>query len=325
MKPRAVVATLADPSRTPALSPAGRGATAAEPSLVELLTQRRRVRPRLRGRVPRRRGRGGVRATPAHLPERARAADAPPGLRRGLRPRSRHRLALVAAARRLRGGRGRRPRPAGASREAPPRRARPSASSGRGRSPTRAPASTSAAASGTSTCRPSCSPSSTRPCSRASRSRGRGATTIEGRSFVEIAFRELAAPTVIRGPDVAPGRARRGSGLDPRREGRHGGPHRARPGPGRGRSQDPRDPDHRVPPLPGARPVGPGRDARPPPDRSSRGHAADSGSVEFVDGLAAYSSFRRGRGQHAGGVPGAEAGAALTALPAPARRGRRNP
>jgi hypothetical protein len=32
----------------------------------------------------------------------------------------------------------------------------------------------------------------------------RGAATIEGRSFVEIAFRELAAPTVIRGPAASP-------------------------------------------------------------------------------------------------------------------------
>ena len=32
----------------------------------------------------------------------------------------------------------------------------------------------------------------------------KGATTIEGRSFVEIAFRELAAPSVIRGPDAHP-------------------------------------------------------------------------------------------------------------------------
>ena len=31
----------------------------------------------------------------------------------------------------------------------------------------------------------------------------KGTTTIEGRSFVEIAFRELAAPTVIRGPDAS--------------------------------------------------------------------------------------------------------------------------
>ena len=32
----------------------------------------------------------------------------------------------------------------------------------------------------------------------------KGTTTIEGRSFVEIAFRELAAPSVIRGPDAHP-------------------------------------------------------------------------------------------------------------------------
>jgi hypothetical protein len=32
----------------------------------------------------------------------------------------------------------------------------------------------------------------------------RGTTTIEGRSFVEIAFHELAAPSVIRGPDAHP-------------------------------------------------------------------------------------------------------------------------
>ena len=32
----------------------------------------------------------------------------------------------------------------------------------------------------------------------------KGATTIEGRSFVEIAFRELGTPTVIRGPDAHP-------------------------------------------------------------------------------------------------------------------------
>jgi len=32
----------------------------------------------------------------------------------------------------------------------------------------------------------------------------KGTATIEGRSFVEIAFRELAAPTVIRGPDAHP-------------------------------------------------------------------------------------------------------------------------
>ena len=32
----------------------------------------------------------------------------------------------------------------------------------------------------------------------------KGTVTIEGRSFVEIAFRELAAPTVIRGPESQP-------------------------------------------------------------------------------------------------------------------------
>ena len=32
----------------------------------------------------------------------------------------------------------------------------------------------------------------------------KGRTTIEGRSFVEIAFRELEAPTVVRGPDTHP-------------------------------------------------------------------------------------------------------------------------
>ena len=32
----------------------------------------------------------------------------------------------------------------------------------------------------------------------------KGRTTIEGRSFVEIAFRELGAPTVVRGPDSHP-------------------------------------------------------------------------------------------------------------------------
>ena len=32
----------------------------------------------------------------------------------------------------------------------------------------------------------------------------KGATTIEGRSFVELAFRELAAPTVVRGPETHP-------------------------------------------------------------------------------------------------------------------------
>jgi len=32
----------------------------------------------------------------------------------------------------------------------------------------------------------------------------KGTTTIEGRSFVELAFRELGAPTVIRGPDPRP-------------------------------------------------------------------------------------------------------------------------
>ena len=32
----------------------------------------------------------------------------------------------------------------------------------------------------------------------------KGTTTIEGRTFVEIAFRELAAPSVIRGPDAHP-------------------------------------------------------------------------------------------------------------------------
>ena len=102
----------------------------------------------------------------------------------------------------------------------------------------------------------------------------KGTTTIEGRSFVEIAFRELAAPIGHPRPRCAPGRARRGPGLDPRREGRHGGSNRARPGPGRGRDQDPRDPRHGVPAVPGARPVGPGRDARPPPDRARRRSAA---------------------------------------------------
>jgi hypothetical protein len=33
----------------------------------------------------------------------------------------------------------------------------------------------------------------------------KGTTSIEGRSFVELAFRELAAPTVVRGPDSHPG------------------------------------------------------------------------------------------------------------------------
>ena len=32
----------------------------------------------------------------------------------------------------------------------------------------------------------------------------KGTVTIEGRSFVELAFRELAAPTVIRGPESQP-------------------------------------------------------------------------------------------------------------------------
>ena len=197
---------------------------------------------------------------------------------------------------------------------------RPSASSGRGRSPTRAPASISAAASGTSTCRPSCSPSSTLPAAPLL-VREEGAATIEGRSFVEIAFRELAAPTVIRGPDVAAGRARRGSSLDPRREGRHGGrtelvldlagdgvrtratltteyrPYRALalwvPVEMRDRLQTE---------LVGAR----GR----------------SGSVEVVEGLAAYSGFRQAGVSTAGGVPTARA-RTLNGDPSKPKRGPR--
>ena len=120
MRPRAIaVAILSGLALLPLA--VGRGATAAEPSLVELLTQRGRLRRRLRGRLPRRRRRGGVRAAPPRVPGRPRAADAPPALGRGLRPRSRRRPALVAAARRLRGGRWGGEGPAGAPREAPGR------------------------------------------------------------------------------------------------------------------------------------------------------------------------------------------------------------
>ena len=134
----------------------------------------------------------------------------------------------------------------------------------------------------------------------------KGTTTIEGRSFVEIAFRELAAPTVIRGPDSHPDVLAAGRvWIHDGRDGTVGRTELVLDLAGDG-VQDPRDPRHRVPALPGARPVGPGRDARPPPDRA-RGRARSVGQRRARRGPGRLQRLPPGRGDHAGGVPRAGA------------------
>ena len=206
-----------------------------------------------------------LRASPSGPVQR----DAPPELRRRLRPRPRHGPALVAAARRLRGGRPRGAGPAGASREAPGRRAgrRPRAGAGdrrRGRplQPRPQPPELQRADPRARL------PPPLRAAAVLVREEGNGHD--RGAHVRRARLPGALGPHRHPRPRLAPGRARHGPGVGPRRDGRHGGPHRARPGPARGRRHDPRDPHHGVPALPAARPLGPGRDAGPPPDRARR-------------------------------------------------------
>ena len=112
--------------------------------------------------------------------------------------------------------------------------------------------------------------------------------SIEGRSFVEIAFRDRGPDGRAR-PRRAPGRARRGSGLDSRR-GRHAGPHRARsrlPG----TAPDPRHPPTAYRPYQALAlwvPVET-RDA----SRPTRGRTRPVRQRRVRRGLAAYTNFRQ--------------------------------
>jgi hypothetical protein len=122
----------------------------------------------------------------------------------------------------------------------------------------------------------------------------KGVTTIEGRSFVEVAFRELAAPSVIRGPEAHPDVLAAGRVFI--HDGKDGTI---------GRTQLVLDI------------AGEGMRTRATLDTEFRPHQAlalwvpvemhdrlqtdlvgargRSGSVEYVDGLAAYSGFRQAR------------------------------
>ena len=289
MSPRAVAVSIRPDSSLPFATASG--ATAAERSLVELLHSAGEYVLAYET-LPRRDRRGGVRAAPARVPGRPGAGDAPPELRRGLREGDRDRPALVAAARRLRGGRAAGPRPAG-----PPRALLvedPATGLARARAIADEGARFNLGRSFRNFNVPTLVLAFLHPALQPRFSfEWKGKTTIEGRSFVELAFRELRPPSVIRGPDSQPdvlaaGRVCIHDGDD----GTVGRTELVLDLPGRRSGPARRSPPSTVPT--GARPVGPGRDAGPAPDRArERSARGRSGSVEFVEGLAAYSGFRK--------------------------------
>ena len=120
----------------------------------------------------------------------------------------------------------------------------------------------------------------------------KGTTTIEGRSFVEIAFRELAAPSVIRGPDAHPDVLAKGRvWIHDGRDGTVGRTELILDLVGDGfRTRATLDTEYRpyqalalwVPVEMGDR-----------LQTELAGARGRSGSVEFVEGLAAYTGFRQ--------------------------------
>ena len=116
------------------------------------------------------------------------------------------------------------------------------------------------------------------------------------RSFVEIAFRELwRLPPWCAGPET--------EHPDVLAAGRVSDPTRGETARwvctelvlelARRRDEDARHPRHGVQALPSAHPVGPRRDARPAPDGARAAPRGRSGSVEHVEGLAVYTGFRQ--------------------------------
>jgi len=120
----------------------------------------------------------------------------------------------------------------------------------------------------------------------------KGTATIEGRTFLGLAFRELAAPTVIRGPKASPDVFAEGRVWI--HDGRDGTVGRTelvleRPGPGamtRARLTTEYRP---YPPLAVWVPA----EMRDRFETEIKGTRGRSGSVEVVEGLAAYTGFRQ--------------------------------
>ena len=120
----------------------------------------------------------------------------------------------------------------------------------------------------------------------------KGTTTIEGRSFVEIAFRELAAPSVIRGPDAHPEVLAAGRVfIHDGRDGTVGRTELVLDLAGEGiRTRATLDTEYRpYRALALWVPV----EMRDRLQTELAGQRGRSGSVEFVEGLAAYSGFRQ--------------------------------
>ena len=120
----------------------------------------------------------------------------------------------------------------------------------------------------------------------------KGTTTIEGRSFVEIAFRELAAPSVIRGPDAHPEVLAAGRVfIHDGRDGTVGRTELVLDLAGEGiRTRATLDTEYRpYRALALWVPV----EMRDRLQTDLAGQRGRSGSVEFVEGLAAYSGFRQ--------------------------------
>ena len=120
----------------------------------------------------------------------------------------------------------------------------------------------------------------------------KGKTAIEGRSFVEIAFRELAAPSVIRGPDAHPDVLASGRvWIHDGRDGTVGRTELVLDLAGEGiRTRATLDTEYRpYRALALWVPV----EMRDRLQTELAGQRGRSGSVEFVEGLAAYSGFRQ--------------------------------
>ena len=270
----------------------GRGATAAEPSLVELLTSAGeyvlayedafRVVVAEEVYVQR------LRASPSGPVQR----DAPPELGRGLRARPGTALPwwLLRDVYEVDGAGG--ARPAGPSREAPGREPgrRPRAGAGdrrRGRPLQPRPQRPELQRADPRARLPPPVPAAPLLVREEGNDHDRGALVRRDR------LPRARGPHGHPRPRLAAGRARRGSGLDPRREGRHGGAHRARPGPAPGTASGPARPSPRSTGPTGRSPSGSRSRCATASRPSSSGARGRSGSVEFVEGLAAYSGFRQ--------------------------------